>query len=150
MATIIILTNKKAYPYHANANSFINSLLNDTSHTVSTLDISAYARDHECLQKIHELAPDLAGFQFRTQAGEMALNMLPTKNLNLIWGHKPEYAEFLSKKLSLSMLFYDISGTDYRLPNHYPNMLYYKVFESLNAFPQLWDDFTQEVLLPQA
>lgn len=153
MANILILTNKKKYPYHMNTCININSNLNDR-HTVSTLDI--HTSNHECLQKIYKLTPDilitldLAGFHFRTQAGEMALNMLPTKNINLIWGHKPEYAEFLSKKLSLSMLFYDVSGTDYQLPRHYPNMLYYKATYTLDTFEELWTDFTKEVLLSQA
>ena len=77
--------------------------------------------------------------------------MLTSKNLNLIWGDKPEYAEYLNKKISLSMIFYDATGKDHGLTKKYPNMLYYKTIYELtkdnHSFKQIWDDFITEVTL---
>lgn len=153
MWKIIILTESAKYSYHTTASRQIQSTLKSDGHTATILDISFCMPDHKYLHKINELQPDvlitldLAGFQFRTQAGEIALNMLPTKNLNLIWGNKPEYTPLLNKKLSLSMLFYDVSGTDSRLTELYPNLLYYRFSESIDSFLQIWADFIREVLL---
>lgn len=171
MVNIVILINTAEYSYHtALSDMFYRALCKDTM-TTTVVDISTYKYDHECLNQIKELQPDviitldLAGFRFRTQSGENALNMLHSKNLNLIWGSKPEYAQYLNKKISLSMLFYDVSGEDYNLPEIYPNMLYYKVIatiptacpkadcpnlpQGVKTFQQIWADFTQEVLLSE-
>lgn len=172
MANIIILTNTTEYSYHNAIRDMIYNTLSEGSHAVTTLDINTYKFDHECLNQIKKLQPDilitldLAGFRFRTQSGENALNMLHSKNLNLIWGNKSEYAQYLNKKISLSMLFYDCSGKDYHLPEIYPNLLYYKAIgsmptacskadypnqsQSVESFQQIWSDFIQEVLLPEA
>lgn len=153
MANIVILINPANYPYHAHTSESIALFLSKQNHRVSIFDIDCEPYDYLCLGKIKALEPDvlitldLAGFRFRTQAGEIAFNMLPTKNLNLIWSNKPEYSDFLVKKLSLSMLFYDVSGTDCKLPSIYPNLLYYKAFDSINHFPLIWEDFKAEALL---
>ena len=153
MWKIIILTESAKYSYHTTVSRQIQSALDADGHTITILDISFSMADHEKQKKISKLQPDvlitldLAGFPFRTQAGEIALNMLPTKNLNLIWGNKPEYAPLLNRKLSLSMLFYDVSGADHRLTELYPNLLYYRFSESIDSFPQIWADFIREVLL---
>ena len=166
MWKIIILTELAKYSYHTTASRQIQSTLESDGHAVTILDISFCMPDHKYLQKINELQPDilitldLAGFQFRTQAGEIALNMLLTKNLNLIWGNKPEYTPFLNKKLSLSMLFYDVSGMNHHLPALYSDLLYYKVLGAIppevpdspqakGSFSQIWADFTREVLLSE-
>ena len=170
MANIVILTSPIDYPYHTIISTMIQTYLTKLNHTVSMFDINFFKYDHECLTQIKELQSDviitldLTGFRFRSQAGETALNMLPTKILNLIWGNKPEYASVLNKKISLSMLFYDASGINYQLPQIYPNLLYYKemgeimcsptsdsdVLINCEHFQQIWSDFTQEVLLPEA
>ncbi len=153
MANIVIVTNAVIYAYHTEVSNTIAAYLCEQQHTISILDINSEPYDYQCLSKIKELEPDvlitldLAGFRFRTQAGEITFNMLPTKNLNLIWGNKPEYACFLNKKLSLSMLFYDISGINHHLTETYPNLLYYKDFASLDCFPQIWSNFAKETLL---
>ncbi len=153
MWKIIILMDPAKYSYHTTVSRQIQFTLESDGHTVTILNINSCVPDHECLHKIIELQPDvlitldLAGFRFRTQAGEIALNMLPTKNLNLIWGNKPEYAPLLRKKLSLSMLFYDVSGADNRLTELYPNLLYYRFSGTLDSFPQIWSDFTRDVQL---
>ena len=166
MLKIIILTESPKYSYHTTASRQIQSTLESNGHAVTILDISFCMPDHKYLQKINELQPDilitldLAGFQFRTQAGEIALNMLPTKNLNLLWGNKPEYAGLLHKKISLSMLFYDVTGMDHHLPALYPDLLYYKVLGTIppeasdftqarESFALIWADFTREVLLSE-
>ena len=166
MWKIIILTELEKYSYHTTVSRQIQSALASDSHTTNILDISFCMPDHKYLQKINELQPDilitldLAGFQFRTQAGEIAFNMLPTKNLNLIWGNKPEYAGLLHKKISLSMLFYDVTGMNHHLPALYPDLLYYKVLGTIppeapdspqakESFAQIWADFTREVLLSE-
>ncbi len=166
MLNIVILLNTAKYHYHTKLSRMMQSFLCTESHTVAVLDINSNKRDCEYLEKINTLQPDvlitldLSGFQFRTQAGEIALNMLATKNLNLIWGNKEEYSLFLNKKLSLSMLFYDGTGTDHHLPQKYQNLLYYKAFSPLihtastatpdmdqEQFQHIWQDFTQEALL---
>lgn len=157
MHNIVILTNKTEYPYHTEVASMINNFLSTDYSGITTLDINDYKYDQECLSKIKELQPDvivtldLAGFRFRTQSGENALNMLTSKNLNLVWGDKPEYAEYLNKKISLSMIFYDATGVDHKLMEKYPNMLYYKakwaLTKDMKSFQEIWDDFACEVFL---
>ncbi len=156
MFTIAILTAPTIYPYHTSISTMLKSTLSDDKYTVSIIDINAYKFDHLCLKDIENIHPDilitldLSGYGFRTQTGENALNMLYTKNLNLIWGNKPEYAPFLTKKISMSMLFYDVSGRDHHLPTHYPNMLYYKVVDRLTdetSFQNIWTDFIAQTLL---
>lgn len=155
MANIVILTHTNKYSYHAEVSSMIHAALQKIRNNVDVVDIDSCKFDHECLAKIKELQPDvivtldLAGFRFRTQSGENALNMLPTKNMNLVWGNKPEYATFLNKKISLSMIFYDATGVDHGLSASYPNMLYYKaiceVTEEPKSFQRIWDDFVKEI-----
>ncbi len=156
MSTIALLITKNKYPYHINISNIIQTALDSSHHSLTILDVDSYT--HECLTELNTLQPDvlitldLAGFHFRTQTGENALNMFCTKNLNLIWGSKPEYAPYLNKKISMSMLFYDATGKDNHLPTLYPNMLYYKALSKLtdaDAFKAIWNDFTTEVLLLQ-
>lgn len=164
MSNIVILINTAKYPYHATLSHLLQDHLQAEAHTTTTIDISSSKQDQEYLEKINELQPDvlitldLSGFHFRTQAGEITLNMLPTKNLNLVWGDKAEYAPLLTKKLSLSMLFYDATGENNHFPQLYPNLLYYKPLAPLSCAPdssnkeyfqQIWQDFTQEALLFQ-
>ncbi len=165
-----ILTNLKKYPFHTECAVQIQSYLKSLNHTILPIDIDLEAHNSITLKKIQEIDPDiiitldLAGFHFHTQAGELSLNQLYCKILNLIWGNKPEYQLFLNKKLSLSMLFYDISGTDHHLQEIYSNLLYYKCVKnypsslplsnSENMFSQelfayIWKDFTKEVLLSE-
>lgn len=165
MSNIVILTNNVTYPYHKNVTNMLIGSLSNTDYTVQTLDINSTQYPHQCLAKLNSMNPDilitldLAGFHFRTQSGENALNMLYTKNLNLVWGNRPEYADYLNKKVSLSMLFYDTTGKDYRLSTHYPNVLYYKTCPDFliaqecdsatdsSNFLAIWEDFLAEVLL---
>ena len=162
---ITILTNKNQYPYHNIIAGLIFDLLNKSDNTVSVLDIHSEKYDYLCLQKLNKFSPqvlitlDLAGFHFRTQTGENALNMLTAKNLNILWGNKKEYAPLLSKKISLSMLFYDASGKDHSLSQYYPNLEYYKFSEQFlletdaktysnteKNFFHIWEDFMKEAL----
>lgn len=156
--TILILTNHSQYPEHRGLSSIIQTALLQKGHSSSLLDINDFAYDHQCLSAISEHNPDvlitldLSGFRFRTQSGENALNMLYTKNLNLVYGNRPEYAPFLSKKISLSMIFYDISGINHSLPKYYPNMLYYQpaILKCPDDFLLIWKNFTTQVLLSEA
>lgn len=153
MFRIVILTNKTKYSYHLKVSSLIQGVL--SANYITVLDIDDYKFDHECLTKIKELQPDvivtldLAGFRFRTQSGENALNMLTSKNLNLIWGDKPDYSLYLNKKISLSMLFYDVTGIHSNLTEKYPNMLYYKsayiLTDTPESFLPIWNDFEKEI-----
>lgn len=169
METIVIITNVKQYLYHRTISDAIKTFLNQLGHTTSVIDTDTAQQSYENLEQIKSFNPtvlitlDVSGFHFRTQTGEIALNLLPTKNLNLIWGNKPEYNTYLKKKLSLSMLFYDMSGIDYNLPSFYPYMLYYFVSKKLpvnlieaatsedaqNSFGKIWTHFTEQVLLPE-
>ena len=164
MLNIIILMESSKYNYHITVSNMIHSVLQADKNIISILDLNSFKHDYECLHKIMEVQPnvlitlDLAGFGIRTQTGETALNMLPTKNLNLIWGNKLEYASFLNKKISLSMLFYDVAGIDNHLSQIYPNLLYYKALDKLPVaelnlpqtiknFQHIWTDFVREALL---
>lgn len=165
MSNIIILTNYTVYPYHKNIATMITSALSSLSHSVQSVDITSTQYPHQCLAELTSMNPDilitldLAGFHFRTQSGENALNMLYTKNLNLVWGNRPEYADFLNKKVSLSMLFYDATGRDYQLSTYYPNVLYYKAHSDYSItqddnspansihFLSIWEDFLSEIFL---
>lgn len=166
--TIIVLTNQNQYPYHSFLSKMLIHFFQKKNHLLSIMDVTSESYDHLCLQKIQAQSPDilitfdLAGFPFRTQTKEASLNMLSSKNLNLLWGNKKEYAPFLSGKLSLSMIFYDLSGKDFHLPKLYPNLQYYKASQDYcldthmtdvknfsKIFSLIWEDFTTEVLLPE-
>lgn len=165
MTNIIILTNTTTYSYHNTIAKLIMDSLANSAYAISTLDINSTQYPHQCLAKLNSMTPDilitldLAGFHFRTQSGENALNMLYTKNLNLVWGNRPEYADYLNKKVSLSMLFYDATGKDYQLSLLFPNVLYYKahpdylITQECNSatdsanFLAIWEDFLRETLL---
>lgn len=166
---IVILINPQKYIYHFSIAKMIDSILNQQNHNTTILDINDSKFDHLCLAKLNFLAPDilitldLSGFRFQTQSGENALNMLTTKNLNIIWGNRPEYTNFLNKKISLSMLFYDASGINNQLPQIFPYVLYYKALGKINitsefvqhtsynqeVFLAIWKDFLKEVLLSE-
>lgn len=164
MNHIVILTNYTTYPYHQSIATMISSILSDAGYSVQSLDISYTRYAHQCFAKLTAMEPDilitldLAGFHFRTLTGENALNMLYTKNLNLVWGNRPEYADFLNKKVSLSMLFYDAAGRDCQLPTFFPNVLYYKARPDFTLhqtqclstdsehFINIWKDFMAEIL----
>lgn len=163
MSNIVVLTNHMTYPYHKKVADMITSIFTTSQHIVKVLDVNSTQYPHQCLAKLTAMEPeflitlDLAGFHFRTQSGENALNMLFTKNLNLVWGNPPEYTSFLTKKISLSMLFYDATGIDNKYHTLYPNVLYYKAQtdfqlskgECLSTdkqhFQNIWEDFQNEV-----
>lgn len=163
----VILTNPIQYSYHKKTAYFLQSVLTQKGIHTTVLNAFSDPYPHKNLIQLTKLDPDilitldLAGFHFRTQSGENALNMLFTKNLNLIWGNRPEYAAFLQKKISLSMLFYDVSGHSCPLSQYYPNVLYYKAMGALlpspdtpaedarnrSVFQNIWKDFLSETLL---
>lgn len=152
-----ILYNDTIYPYHSDVLTLIISFFNINKIPYSTFHTSNLS-SFNVLQSIDKEKPDviitfdLAGFSYRTQLGEISLNNLFTKNLNLIWGSKPEYTKYLSKKLSLSMHFYDVTGIDHKLRNQYPNIEYYNAnytLEDINDFSNLWENFINEVLLTE-
>lgn len=166
--TIIILTNQKQYPYHSFLSKMLMQFFKEKDSLVSIMDIPSDTYEYFSLQQIQNQSPDilitfdLAGFPFRTQTKETALNMLSSKNLNLLWGDKKEYTPFLSGKLSLSMIFYDLSGENFHLSRHYPNLQYYKASPNYcldthttdfanfsKVFSLIWEDFTKEALLSE-
>lgn len=165
MNKILIVTNTVSYPDHASLSRMLCAAL-AASGNVATIDVNSFTYDHQCYSAIQDfqrtvlITLDLAGFCLRTQSGECALNLLHCKCLNFIWGEKPEYQSYLQGKLSLSMLFYDVSGEDHNLPERYPNMLYYHPSFTLlssdpepamqNTFMKIWQDFSCEVLLSEA
>lgn len=131
MEHILILTNTEKYHYHASISKLITKLPCFASYQLSLLDTGSSQNSRDVIPQISSLSPaiiitlDLAGFQYRTQLGEIYLNMLPAKILNLVWGNKKEYATWLTKKLSLSMHFFDCSATPCPLADIYPNIAYY-------------------------
>lgn len=152
---ITIIYDSISYTYHQNIMNTITAFFSSSNINCSTIDISTFRYDHEAFAAIRSFAPDvlitldLAGFRFRSQGDGCALNLLYSKNLNLIWGDKPEYEKWLSETLSLSMQFYDASGTDHNLSLKYPNLLYYSYGPDITAdtWPQIWDNFLKACYL---
>lgn len=178
---ILILTQPEKYKYHKEYGEKIRQILsedcctdpktwksNDCGFDVRIIDIDSYSYDHICLKEISDSDPDviitldLAGFRFMTQSGEPALNMLYSKNLNLLWQSPSEYAPLLTgKKISLSMIFFDMKIQEESLTDIYPNIDYYIPFENIlsskegissaeiysfeEIFSKVWTDFVKEV-----
>lgn len=163
---IIVLSNTHKYPYHTQITKALNTIVFSNGSNAHIIDIKN-ANSPQFTQQLSSNTPDiiitldLAGFELRTLTGECLLNMLPCKVCNIIWGDKPEYSKYLSSKLSLSMLFYDATGTDNQLPSKYPNMRYYyptsraiptttlndTESEIIETIQNIWNHFTKEVLL---
>lgn len=166
---IIVLTNKHKFPYHIQITKALNDIISANIFSAQTIDISPQTSRSDVTQQLSSAPPDLiitldlTGFELRTLTGECLLNMLPCKVCNIIWGENAEYSNYLSGKLSLSMLFYDATGIDNRLPSQYPNMRYYyptakaipilsldKVngeSETLESLQNIWNHFMKEALL---
>ena len=173
---ILILTQPKKYKYHKEYGEKIRQILsedcctdpiawksNDSYSDARIIDIDSYSYDHICLKEISDSDPDviitldLAGFRFMTQSGEPALNMLYSKNLNLLWQSPSEYAPLLTgKKISLSMIFFDMKIQEESLTDIYPNIDYYKpceeeLFSEENhsfeeRFMKVWAEFQASYL----
>lgn len=132
MNNIVLISDTANYPYHSRLCNLIQSLSSFKDYTFSHIDRESGKRDSILSNEITALSPDLvitldlAGFHSYTQLGEIALNLLPAKLMNLIWGNKPEYSPLLSKKLSLSMHFFDCSPQTSPLMELYPYMEYCK------------------------
>lgn len=166
---IVILSNTNKFPYHTQITKALNNTASSVLFCAYFVDISNKTPISSISQQLSTECPDviitldLAGFELRTLTGESLLNMLPCKVCNIIWGDKPEYSNYLSGKLSLSMLFYDATSNDNQLPSKYPNMRYY--YSTSKAIPtvpfnnvntesdvletlqNIWNRFTKEVLL---
>jgi hypothetical protein len=128
---IIVLSNTLKYPYHTQIIKALNTIFFTNGSNAQIINISDQTPMSELSRQLSSLPADiiitldLAGFELRTLTGECLLNMLPCKVCNILWGNKSEYDKYLTGKLSLSMLFYDATGTDNQLPSKYPNMRYY-------------------------
>lgn len=163
---IIVLSNTYKHPNHTQIIKALDtnaSFNGANAHTISIQD----ANSSHFTQQLSVNTPDiiitldLAGFEFRTLTGECLLNMLPCKVCNIIWGDKAEYKDYLSGKLSLSMLFYDATSQDNQLPAKYPNMRYYyptsktilsttfndTESEIIETLQNIWNHFIAEVQL---
>lgn len=165
---ITVLSNTQKYPYHTQIAKAMDTIVSITSSNAQIIDIKNVHLSH-FTQQLSSSTPDiiitldLAGFEFRTLTGECLLNMLPGNVCNILWGDKPEYNKYLTGKLSLSMLFYDATGTDNQLPAKYPYMRYYyptpqaipastysdntSETQTSEALLNIWEHFTKEVLL---
>lgn len=152
MNTLLIITKVKQYEYHHLLLPLLTTNIFSNALCIYTADISKY--QSSISQQLADTNPDLiitldlAGFELRTLTGECLLNMLPCKICNILWGDKPEYAEYLSGKLSLSMLFYDATGNDNQLPVKYPNMRYY--YATPKAIPTAQDDVLTDSTIQSA
>ncbi len=163
---IIVLSNTYKYPYHKQITKALESIVSSNgsnAHFIDTKNANSSQFKQQLSYNIPDLiiTLDLDGFAFRTLTGECLLNMLPCKVCNIIWGDKPEYSKYLSSKLSLSMLFYDATGTDNQLPSKYPNTRYYyptsraiptttlndTESEIIETIQNIWYNFIAEVQL---
>ncbi len=164
---IITLYNSHKYPYHTQITKALETIVSSNGSNAHFIDIKN-TNSSQFTQQLSSNTPDLiitldlAGFEFRTLAGECLLNMLACKVCNILWGAKPEYKDYLSGKLSLSMLFYDATGNDNQLPAKYTNMRYYyptsKIIsltelnntetesELIETLQNIWDHFIAEIL----
>ena len=160
MNSVILLSNIKKYPEHCQYTSTIKNTMPLIHNDINQISAS------ELMKNLTSSAPDViisldfSGFELKTLTGECLLNTLPCKILNIISVDATGYHTFLSKKLSLSMLFYDISGNDVPLPAKYPNMRYYyplkeissatasREIPSADMFRDIWNHFKKEALLP--
>ncbi len=139
---IIILSNITKYHYHINILQSLKSILPSNDCDISHIDISDKSSSELSMQLSalsidYIITLDLAGFELKTLTGECLLNMLPCTILNIIWGDKPQYEAFLSKKLSLSMLFYDATGDNHHLNVKYPYLrFYYPTSDPINPAPE--------------
>ena len=160
MQNITLIVNTIKYPYHSNISDLINYCLSNEDYIVNTIDLGNPDINNSKLNSLlfdseidFLITLDLSGFDLRTQTGECALNLLYSKNLNIIWGDSKDYDIYLSKKLSMSMVFYDASGDNNYMPTYYPNMLFFNYgvqyflpqYEniSVNAprFNNIWTNF---------
>lgn len=154
---IVILVQPSIYEYHKEYGKKIKEYLAsyDSDNTdISIIDIDAYSYDHECLNEITEAYPDivitldLSGFRFMTQSWEPALNLLYSKNLNLLWQSPAKYTSLLTeKKVSLSMIFFDMKCQKESLTDLYPNVDYYHPCQEESSFEErfanVWEEFLQ-------
>ena len=167
MNTLFIIVNTTLYAYHKELLTLLESKVFLDFANTYTIDIDKQQTRSTVSQQLLSTNPDLiitldlAGFEFRTLTGECLLNMLPCKVCNILWGNKSEYCKYLTGKLSLSMLFYDATGTDNQLPSKYPNMRYYyptsraiptttlndTESEIIETLQNIWNHFIAEVLL---
>ncbi len=169
MHKLIILSNTTKFSYHTQITKALNNIISANLFSAHIMDfsdktpISFISQQLSAESPDHIITLDLAGFELRTLTGECLLNTLPCKVCNIIWGDNPEYSNYLSGKLSLSMLFYDATGSDNQISSKYPNMRYYyptskaiptvscnnfnTESEDLETLQNIWNHFTKEVLL---
>lgn len=163
---ILLLKDGSAHPGHTPFAQQAADWLRRQGNDVSLLDVgekgaerafrAAAAQDPDVI-----LTLDLAGFAFRTVSGEAVLNMQTAKVLHLVWGAQPQQAAYLEKKISLAMLFYDVSPEASFPAQRYPNVLYAKAPGALHCpagtaaeteadervLEAIWDDFLSETML---
>lgn len=166
---IIVLSDTLKFPYHNQITKALKTIFSTNGSNAQFIDISIKTPMSELSRQLSSLPADiiitldLAGFELRTITGECLLNMLPCKVCNILWGDKPEYNKYLTGKLSLSMLFYDATGTDNQLLAKYPDMRYYypasqaipcttdsqpaRKPEEIETLQDIMAHFTKEVLL---
>lgn len=161
MNSVFIISNISKYPQHATLIKLLTNNITQSHHAdINKTSPSALSQQLSLSSPDIIITLDLAGFELKTLTGECLFNTLPAKILNIIHGDQPEYHTFLSKKLSLSMLFYDMSGQDYQLPDKYKNMRYYYPVSQVTSSPtydsdcntsqilsDIWNHFKEEVLL---
>ena len=138
---IIVLANTSKFPYHTKVAKALETIISSNGPNAQIIDITTKTSLSDLSIQLSALSPetvitlDLAGFEFRTLTGECFLNTLPCKICNIIWGDKTEYKDYLSGKLSLSMLFYDATANDNQLSVKYPYLRYY--YPTIRAIPTI-------------
>ena len=161
MNSVFIISNISKYPQHATLIKLLTNTITQSHHAdINKTSPSVLSQQLSLSAPDIIITLDLAGFELKTLTGECLFNTLPAKMLNIIHGDQPEYHNYISKKLSLSMLFYDMTGHDHQLPGKYKNMRYYypisQVASSLTCdtdcntsqiLSDIWSHFKEEVLL---
>lgn len=165
---IIVLSNTCKFPYHTKIAKALETIVSSNGSNAQIIDITNKTSLSDLSIQLSALSPetvitlDLAGFELRTLTGECFLNTLPCKVCNIIWGDKSEYKDYLSGKLSLSMLFYDATANDNLLSVKYPYLRYYyptvraisitysnnneTLLQTYETLQDVWMHFIREVL----
>lgn len=113
-AEYVLLYDSGIHAEHESIVCFFKTFFQENNMKCTFLDSKRTQPGHVYMRKIELLDPDflvtldLAGFWFKTQAGEVALNNLYCKQIHFLIKETGEYPLFLNKKLSISMFFYQM------------------------------------------
>lgn len=145
------------YPYHKSWADMLQKQLIGKDVEVSRVDIDGGEKLHKYFLQFREADPevifdfDMVGFAAGSETGECAYTTLYAKIACVLQGIKKEYREYLKKKQSLNMFFYETEETAVSLLlEKYPDMpglAYCGKVETGEAFSFIQRHLSQEALV---